>query len=321
MIGCGFSIRSNKPQIFADERGSISALIGGIRGKTDETIMTTTLKLWFRTIATTFARFGALLVFAAIYAFLLLASYIFIAIREATVLQVLVTYTLMILIPLGFFVFQASIIDREVDQRLRWRVILIDAVKFLLVTIPVLLIVWLLYYLLNKVAGRYPAPVIAVAQATQAAARPAAPTSPVTPPLHWPSLIFTTLRFALLGVAFPLVTIRLWIALASSRFKLEGSFVKQVLSAVASAFSADSVLIYALGLIIFFVLPYVVLVPTFKITGNKAEFIVFGLRLLLAFLFSLVGWVITLTALTRTVPNLPAEVSEPVIAEPAEAAA
>jgi hypothetical protein len=285
--------------------------------------MTTILKLWFRTIATTFANLGALLVFAFIHALLLLASYLFIAIREATVWQVMITYALIILIPLGFFVLQASIIDRELDQQLRWRVILIDAVKFLAVTIPALLIVWLLYYLLNKVAGRYPAPVVAL---PAPAAHAKVPTPPATPPLHWPSLIFATLRFALLGVAFPLVTIHLWIAIAGggflSPFRLGAkSFFKRIGSALASAFSADSVLIYGLGLIIFFVLPYVVLVPTFKITGNKTEFIVFGLRLLVAFLFSLVGWVITLTALARTRPDLPAEVSAAVIAQPAEAAA
>jgi hypothetical protein len=80
-------------------------------------------------------------------------------------------------------------------------------------------------------------------------------------------------------------------------------------------------LIYGLGLIIFFVLPYVALVPTFTIKGNKTEFVVFGLRLLLAFLFSLVGWVSMLMALARTVPGLPTEISAPVVAQPTEAAA
>src|SRR6185369_15506250 len=129
----------------------------------------TILKLWLRTIATTFANPGALLVFAAIYAVLLVASYLFISVREATVWQVFVTYTLMILIPLSFFILQASIIDRELDQKLRPRVILIDTLKFLAVTIPVLLLVWLLYYLLNKFAARYPAPIVAVAPAVPAA--------------------------------------------------------------------------------------------------------------------------------------------------------
>lgn len=277
------------------------------------------LKLWFSAIAATIANFGALLVFAIIYAVLLVASYLFIWIREATIWQVLITYALMILIPLGFFTLQASIINRALDQKFRWRVILIDALKFLAVTIPVLLIVWLLYYLLNKISARYPAPVVVVPPAGKV-------TPPTTPALHWPSLFFTTLRFVLLGVAFPLATIHLWIAVAGGELRTlfsDGAkvFFKRIGSALARAFSSDSVLIYGLGLVIFFVLPYIMLIPTFTISGNKTEFAVFGLRLLLAFLFSLVGWASTLTALARTVPALPAEVSASSVALPTESAA
>jgi len=282
--------------------------------------MITILKLWSSTLARTFANPGALLVFAIIYAFLLVASYIFIWIREATISQVLVTYALMILIPIGFFTLQASIINRALDQKFRWRVILIDALKFLAVVIPLLLLAWLLFYLLNKISARYPPPVVEAPPPVNQA------TSPATPPLHWPSLIFTTLRFVLWGVAFPLAAIHLWIAVAGGEFRglfSEGakSFFKRTGSALARAFSSDSVLIYGLGLIIFFVLPYVILVPVFTISGNKREFAVFGLRVLLAFLFSLVGWVSTLTALTRTVPALPTEVSASNVALPTESAA
>ena len=285
----------------------------------------TTLKLWFSSIATTIANFGALLVFATIYAVLLVASYLFISIREATIWQVLITYALMILIPIGFFIMQDSIINRVLDQKFRWRVILIDALKFLVVTIPVLLVVWLLFYLLNKVSARYPAPLVEVLP-INLAAPPTTQTPPATPAIHWPSLIFATLRFVLLGVAFPLATIHLWIAVAGSGFRtLFGhgakSFFKRIGSALAAAFSSDSVLMYGLGLIIFFVLPYITLVPTFTIKGNKTEFAVFVLRLLLSFLFSLIGWVSTLTALARTVPSLPPEVSAPAVAHPTEVAA
>ena len=281
--------------------------------------MTTILKLWFSTIATTIANLGALLIFATIYAVLLVASYLFISIREATIGQVLITYALMILIPLGFFTLQSSIINRVLDQKFRWRVILIDALKFLAVTIPVLLVVWLLYYLLNKISARYPAPVVEVLPVNKAA-------PPTTPALHWPSLFFTTLRFVLLGVAFPLATIHLWIAVAGGELRTlfrDGakSFFKRIGSALARAFSSHSVLIYGLGLIIFFVLPYITLIPTFTIRGNKTEFAVFALRLLLAFLFSLVGWASTLTALARTVPALPTEVSASNVALPTESAA
>lgn len=282
----------------------------------------TTLKLWLRSIATTFANPGALLVFAIIYAFLLVASYIFISIREATIWQVLVTYALMILIPIGFFTLQASIVDRVLDQKFRWRVILIDALKFLAVTIPVLLLAWLLFYLLNKIAARYPAPVV---QAPPPPVNQAPPAPLPTPPLHWPSLIFSTLRFVLFGAALPLATIHLWIAVAGGEFRTlfkdRMEFFKRIGSALARTFSSDSVAIYGLGLIIFFVLPYVILVPVFRIGGNKTEFAVFGLRLLLAFLFSLVGWVSTLTALARTAPASPTEVSEPSVALPVESAA
>src|ERR1044071_10077428 len=99
----------------------------------------TILKLWFGTIARMFANPLALLVFAIIYAFLLVASYIFIWIREATIWQVFVTYALMIVIPISFFILQAAIIDRAIGQRFRWRIILIDALKLLVATIPVLL--------------------------------------------------------------------------------------------------------------------------------------------------------------------------------------
>lgn len=287
--------------------------------------MTTILKLWFSTIATTFANVGALLVFATIYAVLLVASYIFISIREATIWQVLVTYALMILILIGFFTLQASIINRALDQKLRWRVILIDALKFLAVTIPVLLVVWLLYYLLSKISARYPAPALEVLTANPPPPL-TTPTPPPTPPLHWPSVIFATLRFALLGVAFPLATIHLWIAVAGGELRTlfrDGatSFFKRIGPAFARAFSSDSVLIYGFGLIIFFVLPYVTLVPTFTFNGNKTEFAVFGLRLLLSFLFSLFGWVLTLSALAKTMRGLPPEASAPAVAPPTDSAA
>ena len=124
--------------------------------------MTTTLKLWLNTIAATFTSIGALIVFAIIYLLLLVASYFFISTREATVVQVFVTYALMILIPALFFIYQAAIIDRVRDGKFRWRAIVLDAVRFFLATIPLLLIAWLLYYLLNKLAVRYPAPAIAL---------------------------------------------------------------------------------------------------------------------------------------------------------------
>ena len=256
----------------------------------------TTIKLWLGTIASTFTNVGALIVFAIIYAMLVVSSYFLISTREATVWQVVVTCALMILIPALFFVYQAAIISRVRDGRLRVAAIGLNAVRFFLGTIPLLLIAWLLYYLLNKLAIRYSGPAIPLLPATQG--------PPQSAPLHWPSLIFASLKFVLLGVALPLAAIHLWIEMASCNFRETlRSGAKHIFARLghrfASAFRSESVMIYALGLILFFVLPYTVLFVPFAPKGNRTDFAVFILRLLLTFLFTFIGWVVTISALTR----------------------
>jgi len=271
-----------------------------------------TIKLFFSTIKTTFTNLGALAVYALIYALLVATFLQFIWTREATVWQVFITYLFMVLMPALFFILQAAIIDRVRDQKFRWGAILIDAVKFFLITIPVLLLGWLLYYLLNKWQIRYPPPGLTTFPIPAGPAKPA--------PVHWPSLIFATLRFVLLGVALPLATIHLWIAVAGGEVRTlfaggAKPFLARIGSALARAFASDSVLIYALGLIVFVVLPYAFLFVPLTIKGNKTEFTVFSLRLGLTFVFSLIGWVVTLSALTRNsaepLPAPPAPVPVP----------
>ena len=277
----------------------------------------TTLRLWFSTLKTTLTNLPTLAVFALVYALLLAAFFKFIWTREATVWQVFVTYVLMVLIPALFFVFQATIIDRARDQKFRWAAILIDAVKFFVASIPILLLAWLIAYLLNKWQLRYPAPTLP--------SLPVASGPPTPQPAHWPSLIFATLRFVLLGVMLPLTTIHLWIALAGGEvrtlFAGGASFFKRLSAAMSRAFASESVLIYALGLLLFVVIPYAVLYIPFTPKGNKTDFAFLILRLVLTFVFSLIGWVVTISALTRnsleTSPAAPPERSPAVAVEAA----
>lgn len=280
--------------------------------------MTATLKLWLSTLQATVTNAGTLLVFAVIYALVLAGSYVFISTREATVGQVILTYTLMILIPAGFFILQAAIIDRVRDQRFDWRTILIDAFKFFIIALPLLLVAWVIYYLLGKVAARYPAPIVPVLPVPNAPHK--------SPPLHWPALVFATLRFFLMGIALPLAAIHLWIAFAGRGIRPllatgAAPVLRRVGRALGAAFATESALIYSSGLIIFFVLPYAVLWVPFSPKGNKTDFAVFVVRLILAFTFSLLGWVVTLSALIRNAPDAPPELSSPAVELPAEAAA
>lgn len=279
----------------------------------------TTLKLWLSTIRNTLTNLPALAVFALIYALLLAAFFKFIWTREATVWQVLITYVLMVLIPALFFIYQAAIIGRIRDHRFRWGAILIDAVKFFLATIPILLIAWLIAYLLSKWQLRYPPPTVPTL--------PVGTASPTPQPLHWPSLVFATLRFVIMGVALPLTAIHLWIATAGGEVRTlfaggGAALFNRIGTAIARAFAPESVLIYALGLLIFFVIPYAVLFVPFNPKGNKTDFVFFVLRLLLTFIFSLIGWVVTISALTRnSLENSPAPAPDRSPAVALEAAA
>jgi hypothetical protein len=254
-----------------------------------------------------------LLIFAVLYVLLLVSAYFFISTHEATMWQVFVTYALIIVVPAEFFLFNASIVDHARNHKFHWGAIIIDALKFFIVTIPVLLIAGGLYYLLSKIGARFPAPVVIPLPPTAAVAKPQ--------PVHWPTLIFATLRFVLLGIAAPLALIHLWIAVSGS--DLRTWMVKRIGSALARAFAFESVLIYALGLIVFFALPYAVLFVPFSPKGNKADFAVFMIRLLLTFGLSFIGWVVTISALTRNaLERSPATLSpNPPVAVPVEAAA
>ena len=240
---------------------------------------------------------SALAILAALYALLLATLYGFISIREATLWQVTVTYVFLVLVPFEFFVLQAAILLHSRTQKFDWAQILRDAIKLAVVTIPIVLLGFLISYLLNKWQARYPAPAPLLAL-------PSAKGPPAPQPLHWPTVLFATVRLLLLAVALPLATIHLWIEVAArdvrSLFSGGARPVLQRLgNALARAFQFDSVLTYALGLIIFFLVPYFVLLPRIPVKGNKTDFVAFVGQLLLAYLFTLVGWIVTLTTLSK----------------------
>jgi hypothetical protein len=256
--------------------------------------MTTTVKLWFDSLKIALTSLRGLLL-TALYALLLVSFYWFISTREATVWQVFVTYALLILVPAEFFVFQAATLDFARRQKFAVKQVLLSALKLFLVTIPVVLIAILIWWLMNKLKLRFPAPPAPVVFA---------PASPKPQPIHWPTMVITTLRFVIFGVALPLATIHLWIE--ASVCDVRASFAagaKTIFGAIgralARAFSSEAVFVYGLGLILFVLGPYLFLFVPLHPKGTKTDFVVFILRLLLAFIFTFVGWVVTIMTLLR----------------------
>jgi hypothetical protein len=249
----------------------------------------------------------AMAAFAVLYAVLLATLFGFMKIREATVWQVVLTMLFLALIPIQFFVLQASILQHARADKFGWAKLMRDAIKLAVVTIPIIVLGFAVVYLLNKWQARHLAPTVA--------ALPIAPGPPKPAPLHMPTVLFATLRFLLLGVVLPLTTIHLWIEVAARdvRASLSGG-AKTVLNRIGNVFARalafDSVLIYALGLIIFVLVPYAILFAPIKVSGTKTDFAIFVARLLLVYLFTLIGWVVTVSALARTaaepLPELPA---------------
>ena len=258
-------------------------------------MIATTFKTWIDTTKALLTNVRALAIFAGLYALLLGTLYWFIATREATVWQVIVTLVGLVVIPAEFFILQAAILDQARDSRFRWRAILIDALKIFVVTIPVLIIAYVLWYLLNKWQLHYPAPKVAIVFP---------PAQPKAQPVHWLTLLFATKRFLLFGIVFPLAMIHKWIEVTRNDLKTlfaggAKGILKRIGRGCAHAFSSSSVLTYALGLIVFALIPYALLFVPLKITGNKTEFVVFILRLVLVFAFTLFGWIVTVSTLAK----------------------
>ena len=259
----------------------------------------------------------ALGILVALYALLLVSFYIFVSTREATVWQVLITYLFLVLVPAEFFVLQAAILCHARERRFHWSQIVRDAIKLVVITIPIILLGWALWALLNRWQLHYQAPTPSITFG---------PAPPKTQPMHWPATLFATLRFLLFGIAFPLTTIHLWIEVTGRDLKslVSGgaeAIVKRLGGLLSRAFASDSVFTYALGLVLFVFIPYAILFVPITIKGTKTDFAVFILRLVIAFALILIGWVVTLTTLTRASEAALAIPADPIQETPAEAAA
>ena len=270
--------------------------------------MITTLKIWFESLRSTLTNLRALGIFIALYALLLVSFYFFISTREATVWQVLVTYVLLLLLPAGFFVLQAAILEFARKRNFVAKNILVSALKIAAVTIPVLIIGALLWWLMNKLQARFPAPPATIVY-------PPAP--PKAPPTHWATMLITTLRFVVFGVALPLATIHLWIeaSVCDVRASFAGgakTIFGTIGRALARAFGSESVFVYGLGLILFVLGPYLILLPRLTFTGTKTAFTLFVVQVIVALVLMLIGWIVTLVTLARlNATEVPVEVKAP----------
>ena len=251
-----------------------------------------------------FSNRGSLAILAGLYVLLLAALYGFIATREATVWQILLTLVFLAAAPVIFFLLQAAIINHARAGRFEWSRVLSDSTRFALLALPVILIGVGIMWLLNRWQAHYLAPTV----------NPGPLLSTPAAPLHWPSIMFATLRALIFGIALPLALIQLWVEAAGrSLFVRTGgrAFLNRLGQTLSRAFAPQSVLIYMLGLFIFGLLPYVLVFIRIPFKGTWSEMSIFTVRLVVVFALILLGWVITLSTFAKSGEGLAVASPEP----------
>ncbi len=216
-------------------------------------------------------------IFVGFYAALLLMLYLFFTAREARLWDVLLNLALILFTPALFFMIQClgvSYTQNGISSGFLLRQALCDFWKLILVSVPMLILTWLClggFGLVEGWLGRTKTGV-------------------------WPKIGIIALRYLLFAFVLPLVMIRLWIAAMREGV---GATFRRIGRNLLSAFAPHSVLIYAAGLIVFALIPYFLISVRTTVHNAWLELGLLGVRLALALLLMLFGWVITLGALTE----------------------
>lgn len=232
----------------------------------------------FSAVKMLFRNWSTLPLLITVYAALLLAVYLFVSTREATIAQLVVTFSVMLAAPLLFFVLQAASVNYATSSSGLLRKALYDCVKLIAVSLPVIALTFGAVYLVGKLQGR-----LLIDPNTF---QPLSPNKMTA---------LTVIRYLLIGLVAPLVTIQLWIAVSTSGFR---SLIRNLRETLARAFAPPAVLIFACGFLIFAVAPYFLLVQTISIQRGWLEVSLLTARVVISALLVLLGWVTTVGALS-----------------------
>ncbi len=264
--------------------------------------MKTTAKTILLAARQTLRHWKTLVIFGVLYAGLLGSLYGFIATRVATVGQVALTLVFLLLIPASFFLLQAAIIHNARDSRIEWR--RASSGKLVVVTVPFILLGIALFVILNRWEPQAPAGIALPSSWSSGGNWSPSTGQPASTSLHWPTVLFATVRWLIFGVVLPLMTISLWIEAVNYEWRamVSGgarSVLQRIGRIMAQAFAPESVITYTAGLVLFALIPYALLFVSIPVKGTRTEFAIFAGRLVLVFLFTLFGWVLTIATLTR----------------------
>jgi hypothetical protein len=228
-----------------------------------------------------------LIPFAAIYVALLGTAAIFVTTKEATMRQVGITLITLLAAPALFFLLQALCVNDAnsagVVQMLKRAAR--DGWRLMIATIPVIFVAVLIYVLLGKAEAQFASPLLAGLPNETAGAALA-------------RIVFSTIRLLLFGIVVPLFCLHLWIEVTKYGAR---RVLGNVTSLFARALAPRSVVTYLFGLVLFGLVPYALIVLRTPVQRASIEVTLLVIRLVLAFSFILLGWVITAGAVKKGV--------------------
>lgn len=243
-----------------------------------------------------FANWRAMLLLAIVYAALLATLYFFVAVREASVVQVVLTFALAIVAPLLFFVLQSMVASQTDDLPvgLLLKRSLGGFWKLILISLPLIALAVLIAYLLAKWQNHLGANLANSGDELARSMNETAAGRRAPRPIDWKVAMLSTVRYLAFGLVLPLAAIHLWLAAAHEGL---GAAIRKIGRHLARAFAPQSVLIYIAGFLIFGVAPYFLLFRTTQTKHAWIELLLLVGRLAVVFALTLFGWVITVRAL------------------------
>jgi hypothetical protein len=250
--------------------------------------------------------FGALVALAVLYAALIAAAVLFVTTREASVFQLALTALAAVALPVLLFLLLAACATYAVGQSRAGEVLrgaLRNFLKVLALSIPVLALVVGTVWATNKLEARVKVDPQEEARFQNETHEHNADedetgdeTPHAKPPVRWAYVFYSALRLFLLGFVLPLIAIHLWIVAA--RDGLRAAILRHH-RVVLRALSARSVFTYALGMIVFALVPYFFIIKQTPSRAGWLELSFLSTRLVVAFLLTLFGFVSTVAALAR----------------------
>lgn len=242
-----------------------------------------------------FHNWRVLVVLFVFYLAMIGATYQFFVTREATAGQLFLSAVLAMAVPVLFLTIQ-TIAARYGEKNQQPASLLGGALrdcwKLLVISISLIIIAVLASFLFSKFGGS--APATAIREVARSVPAPSRAVVPKPQPVHWQTVALTTLEYLIFFLILPLAAIHLW--LVTAREGLSPAF-KRSARILARAFAPQSVITYAIGFIIFAVVPYFLVVTRTPAGTAWLDAGLLVVRLLLAVAFSLIGWVATVGAL------------------------